>query len=82
MKNSKPIIEESTNLLRLFIHTDNAAFGETESEKAAECARILRNIAANLDDWDGTQQYQTIFDMNGNDVGRYRLKVELEQDAR
>lgn len=75
MKNSKPNIEESSDMLRLFIHTENAAFGEMEYETAAECARILRQIAAKLDDWDGAQQYQTIFDMNGNDVGRYRLKV-------
>lgn len=29
-----------------------------------------------LDAWDGHQTYRTIFDINGNDVGRYRLKLE------
>jgi hypothetical protein len=49
---------------------DNAAF---EDEPAPEVARILRSIANKLDERDGYDKYQTILDVNGNDVGRWRL---------
>lgn len=54
----------------LAIHTDNAAF---EDGAAGEVARILRELAAKLDNYDGYELYQTVFDANGNDVGRWRL---------
>jgi hypothetical protein len=58
----------------LAIHTENAAFDE--DALAPEVARILREIAARLDGWDGYDKYQTVFDSNGNDVGRFRLTRE------
>jgi hypothetical protein len=48
---------------------DNAAF----DDPAPEVARILRKIASQLENWDGYTSYQTILDINGNDVGRWRL---------
>lgn len=41
--------------------------------RTTEYARILREIAANLDPWDGYDKFQTILDTNGNDVGRWKL---------
>ena len=72
----------------LYLSTDNAAFGdETERDLAdertrVELARILRRIANDIEDGKDISMYQTIFDINGNDVGRYALKDESYfQDA-
>lgn len=71
---------------RLFIDVDNAAFDPDPNQ---ELARILTAIAADLtsdlpairvsldrgsQNWLG--HYQTIFDVNGNDVGRYAVKKD------
>ena len=57
----------------LKINTDNDAF---EPDPSAELARILRHTAAYIenggDHYIGV--YQTIHDINGNDVGRYAVK--------
>lgn len=60
------------------IDCGNAAFCDydypTYTSAAPELARILREIA---DQIEGGRQYdffQTIRDVNGNDVGRYALK--------
>lgn len=55
---------------KLMMSCDNAAF---EDRPGPEVARILRAIAARVEDWDGYDKYQTVFDINGNDVGRWRL---------
>lgn len=54
---------------------DNAAFDEPPNGMGAapEVARILRKIASQLDAWDGYDKFQTILDINGNDVGRWKL---------
>jgi len=58
----------------LTINCENAVF---EDNCNAEVARILRRVATdieegnlNLPDWALRSQYQTLFDINGNDVGR------------
>ena len=52
--------------------TDNDAFA---GDPAPEVARILRRIADRVEDGNGAGgKYQTIFDINGSDVGRWRLK--------
>ena len=60
---------------RLFIDTDHAAFGDDGAARGVEVARILRDVAARIetegDIWDW---YQTLFDVNGNDVGRAAFK--------
>lgn len=55
-------------IFALHIHTDNAAF---EDDANAEIARILREAARHVEG--GTMQ-RRLHDMNGNTVGRYRLK--------
>jgi hypothetical protein len=59
-----------TRTFTIHIDLENAAF---EPEAAPEVARILRDIATKLDSHDGYDKYQTVFDVNGNDVGRFRL---------
>lgn len=53
----------------LNLSTDNAAF-----EDDSEIPRILRKIADDIDAGKDIAMFQTIFDVNGNDVGRYALK--------
>jgi len=50
---------------------DNAAF---EGDPIPECQRILRRIAERLASDGIPTHYKTIYDANGNDVGRYALK--------
>jgi hypothetical protein len=72
---------------RLNLHTDTAAFGESAPERARAVARLLRDIAARLEvvtesgdygdargGWLG--HFQTLFDEDGIDVGRYAFKRE------
>lgn len=58
---------------RLYIQTDSAAF---DGDPAPELARILRAIAERIEAGEELSHYLTIFDANGNDVGRYALKDE------
>lgn len=53
------------------MNCDNAAF---EDSPADEIGTILGTISNQLLDQDRMGFYQTIFDSNGNDVGRWRLK--------
>jgi len=60
----------------LKVDCDNAAF---EDDPAPELARILREVADGIESgeprfagWQGW--FQTIHDVNGNDVGRFALK--------
>lgn len=53
------------------MNTDSSAFDECRDQ---EIARILRNIADNIENNGCSGFYQTIYDINGNDVGRYALK--------
>jgi hypothetical protein len=61
----------------LKIDCDNDAF---QPDACDELAKILRHIADNIDSCNGNDDqniayYQTVFDVNGNDVGRYALKA-------
>lgn len=60
------------------IDCNNAAFVDYEEatyESAApELARILRKIANDIENGGQFDFFQTIRDVNGNDVGRYALK--------
>ena len=55
-------------MLRINIKMDNAAFGETEGERAAEVARILREYASKVENTEDLNQ--TLRDINGNTVGK------------
>jgi hypothetical protein len=55
----------------LYIHTDNAAF---DPDPTSEIARLLHKIAERVESGEDISHYLTIFDVNGNDVGRFALK--------
>lgn len=59
---------------RLTIRTDNAAFDE--EYQAQETARILRDVADKLDAGENFEMFRTLFDINGNDVGRAAFKPD------
>ncbi len=53
----------------LTIKCDNAAFGDSSSEKSWEVARILGEVAKKLEHGEDTGGY--CIDMNGNKVGTF-----------
>ena len=55
---------------QLPLDCDNDAFAD---DPAAEVARILPNVVDPLDVGETFDDYQTLLDENGNDVGRARL---------
>ena len=60
--------------LNLILDMDNAAFGETEEDRLAEAARILREVADNLVDR-GVCDTRGLRDLNGNSVGNYHFSA-------
>jgi hypothetical protein len=62
-----------TNMLKIEIETDNAAFEYPREE----CARILRDIADSLE---GGRNGGVCIDANGNRVGTWELADEGEID--
>jgi len=59
-------------MLRLQIETDNAAF-EGDAMRG-EVARILRTVADRIESGEPTRLYQSVYDINGNACGTFRLK--------
>jgi hypothetical protein len=60
------------NTFRLNMTMDGAAFADNPR---SEIARILRDIAAKVEGFDcDVTMFQTIHDINGNDVGRWAVK--------
>lgn len=55
-------------MFSMHFETENATFGETEEERLAECARILRAVADAIAKGVATAP---ITDPNGNKVGRF-----------
>ena len=55
---------------KISIKTDNAAFGDTDSSRAEEVARLLREIAADMDNGSTSGP---VIDLNGNKVGTWDL---------
>lgn len=64
-------MQSQCDTFRLYIRTDNDAFAD---DPRPEIARILRDIANRVESGDDYHHYRTIFDINGNDVGRFALK--------
>jgi len=64
---------ETEDVFRLYVRTGNAAFAD---DPAPELARILRAIADRVESGEDLSHYLTVFDVNGNDVGRFALKEE------
>ncbi len=60
-------------MFALHIKTGNDAFGDTDSSRAAEVARMLRLVASQLER--GSRE-APILDSNGNRVGRFLLERE------
>lgn len=65
-------------MFTLHISTDNAAFEKDDEDayfpnevRAIEIARILREIAGELDN--GADSSGSAFDINGNDVGEWAI---------
>lgn len=70
-------------MLTVKFDTDNAAFDDGDDTDApelarsnygAECARILRQIAQQLESDGPEGRWITLFDINGNDVGRWKAE--------
>lgn len=66
-------------IFHLNVQTDNAAFhdevdGDFSPER--ELARILRKVAERVESGEDISHYLTIFDENGNDVGRFALEED------
>lgn len=57
----------------LNVNCDNDTFA---GDPRPEVSRILRDIAAQLDNGETAEFFRTIFDANGNDVGRFKLVKE------
>jgi hypothetical protein len=55
-------------MFRVSFETCNAAFGETETERRAEVARILRKVIRQVES-DYANESAVVMDANGNKVG-------------
>lgn len=67
-------------MFTLTFDTDNAAFYNPEGDvRAYEVARILRDVATRLDEWDGWTKFQAVRDSNGNRIGQWKLNPEEER---
>lgn len=53
------------------IDTDNAAF---EDSPGYEVARILRQLADKINQFDGLAGYIKLYDVNGNKVGAFEVE--------
>lgn len=61
----------------LTIKTENAAFGESTQERNEEVIRILRSVIRQLDEDERYGNFfETLRDINGNDVGRAKFVEE------
>lgn len=62
-------------MFKLTITTDNAAF---QPDPRPEVARILREVAERVEIGDISYHFRTVYDINGNDVGRAKLITSEE----
>jgi len=67
------ITKATSKRFTLYINTDNEAFSP---EPEPELSRLLRKVADRIErGHDDVSYFQTIHDSNGNNVGRFALKV-------
>ena len=59
---------------QLFINCDNDAFADGNRDD--EIVRLLRETADRIERGESFEMFQTLFDSNGNDVGRFAIKPE------
>lgn len=65
------------------IDCDNAAFGDSDFERSQELGRLLRKIAAQVEnEQEGFFSWANIYDANGNEVGRFAYKDHPNQGLR
>lgn len=57
-------------MFQLKFDTENEAF---DGHKNQEIARILRDIAKRVEQGECFDHFITVFDINGNDVGRVKI---------
>lgn len=57
--------------LNVQITMDNAAFGETDTERCEEAARILEQAAGKVREMGVTKNQVRLQDCNGNTVGEF-----------
>lgn len=60
----------------LILDCDNAAFGETREDAAAEVGAILMRLYGRLQEPGYGRTFETLRDSNGNSVGKFCLKGE------
>ncbi len=65
-------------MFTMTFETSNDAFGEDTRTEATEAARIARDIADRLDDG---QMSGRVRDVNGNQIGRFKLDSESAAQA-
>ncbi len=58
-------------MLIIKVDTSNAAFEDNDGRD--EIARILKKVAQQLEGGEDFSHFRTVFDINGNDVGRVKL---------
>lgn len=63
-------------VFHLIMGIDGDAF--QDGERNRETARILRDVARRLEAGDYFDHYRTLFDVNGNDVGRAAFKLRSQ----
>lgn len=59
-----------------FIFSDDESGNVTSDSASIELARILREIASKIENGADYNYFQTIRDINDNDVGRYAIKPD------
>ena len=59
-------------MLTVKIETDNEAFGD--GARGPELARILRKIAARVEDLGSLADGAKVYDVNGNSVGHWEVR--------
>ena len=58
-------------IFTLKFDTDNAAF---DDDRAGEIVRVLHSVASRIEADGLSGFYETVRDVNGNDIGRFALK--------
>lgn len=67
-----PDCSETAETFRLYVNLESDAFAD---DPRPELARLLREIAARVEtSHQEIYWFQTILDVNGNDVGRFAIK--------
>ncbi len=61
-------------MIQIKFDTNNAAFDEENFK--FEAARILRDLANNIENQNFSGKHQNIFDSNGNIIGKFKVQKD------